>query len=260
MPSHQPRSLHPPVSWPRYSTPFHDELFLSGKLNDTSLAGDEGFDAWFAQWLASIQHLLPMLIPPIDADGHVSTPMLGLDDIGSVVPYAEATAPPLPPHPMPSAEYLPHVLTPEAAASSNVPSAVAAAAAAFKAQAAAAAARAAAGEVPPADVANLAEQEVFEFSREEFERGDAAAQVKAALHAYALRAGAAEPVQIERDPDAGESFFAPSSDSTQRGVQLLDCLLLSVHTIRLARSRSSWVQTCIRNSSIYMDADGLNIW
>ena len=131
---------------------------------------------------------------------------------------------------MPSAEYLPHVLTPEAAASSNVPSAVAAAAAAFKAQAAAAAARAAAGEVPPADVANLAEQEVFEFSREEFERGDAAAQVKAALHAYAMRAGAAEPVQIERDPDAGESFFTPSSDSTQRGVQLLDCLLLSVHT------------------------------
>ena len=110
--------------------------------------------------------------------------------------------------------------SPEAAARSDVPSAVAAAAAAFEARAAAALRTAEVGprgEAPHVphelqamiDYAGREGEEVFEFSLDEFERGTAAAEVKAALHTYALGAGAPEPDarRVSRDPDAGEALF-----------------------------------------------------
>ena len=59
------------------------------------------------------------------------------------------------------------------------------------------------------DYAGREGEEVFEFSLDEFERGTAAAEVKAALHTYALGAGAPEPDarRVSRDPDAGEALF-----------------------------------------------------
>ena len=209
-----------------YAAPFYDELVLRGELNATKVEADDGgdgddsYEAWFTRWLASLMHLLPMLLPPEQGAPHAGAPMLGLDDVGAAVPLADATAPPLPPHPMLSAESLEHVLTPEAAARSDVPSAVAAAAAAFEARAAAALRTAEVGprgEAPHVphelqamiDYAGREGEEVFEFSLDEFERGTAAAEVKAALHTYALGAGAPEPDarRVSRDPDAGEALF-----------------------------------------------------
>ena len=60
-----------------------------------------------------------MLLPPDDDTSGTGSdaaaappPLFGLDDVGAVVPYAEATAPPLPRHPLPSAELLEPLLSP----------------------------------------------------------------------------------------------------------------------------------------------------
>ena len=192
---------------------------LRGRLNATSLEAGDGYEAWFGQWVASILHLLPMLLPPDDdANGRPhASPIFGLDDVGSVVPFDEATAPPLPRHPMPGAELLEGLLTREDAATSDAPAAVAAYAEWAVAAASAAAAATRQRRAQGSEV-SLPNEKVFEFSHDEFERSATAAEVKAALYTYAVRAGQPESADMQldgtwkvssvtRDPDDGEAFF-----------------------------------------------------
>lgn len=185
-----------------YAAPFYDELLITGRLNATRArddgvvgADDGGYQVWFAQWLQTILPLLPMLAYTYEGEDKsrgASPPLLGFDDVGEVVAFADATAPTLPDHPLPAAEDVEGMLTAEKAASSDIPTLVAAAAEAFEARAKAAA-DVADEPVEPSD------EEVYELLQEEYDRGTATAEVKAALHAYALKAG---------DPNATEAMVA----------------------------------------------------
>ena len=212
-----------------YASPFYDELLLTGQLNATTKArgggglvgtADGGYEAWFKQWLQTILPLLPLLAYTYGNDegtyvrvegdetqsSGANTPLLGFDDVGEVVAFADATAPTLPDHPLPAAEDVEAMLTAEAAAASSVPSLVAAAAEAFAARAKAAAEAADAPDEPT-------EEEVYELLQEEYDKGTAAAEVKAALHAHALRAGDPNATEAmvakleSRSPDGGEPLF-----------------------------------------------------
>jgi len=73
----------------------------AGGLESAQHFNRSSFEAWFDTWLAGLLHLRPLLSADISTG---APPVLGLNAMGDVVPWAEATAPPLPPHPLPEVE------------------------------------------------------------------------------------------------------------------------------------------------------------
>ena len=41
-------------------------ISTAGDSISTTGDADEAYEAWFVQWVASLLHLLPMLLPPVD--------------------------------------------------------------------------------------------------------------------------------------------------------------------------------------------------